>query len=295
MEILKKTKSKSNLNLSLIYKNCIGYVFLLPSFIGVCVFVLIPFADTLKRSFFSDGTSKFQGLSIYDSVISNKAFRLAVSNTSKFIVTCIPILIVASIILAIIIKALQGQGEIFKTTFLLPMAIPVASIVLLWRALFFEKGLINGILVSTGKQPVDFMNTDVAFWVLILTYVWKNCGYDVILWLSGMDGISVSLYEAAYVDGAGAWKSFWYITLPSLLPTMFLTVVLSLINTFKVFREAYLVAGSYPHKSIYLLQHLFNNWFLDLDIERMSAAAVMVAGVLLILILLMQKFWNESD
>ena len=259
------------------------------------MFFLVPFADTVRRSFFGSSGIEFKRLDIYKSVLSNKAFQLAAGNTAKFIGICIPILIVSSIVLAILVKALGSKGNIFKTTFLLPMAIPVASIVLLWRALFFEKGLINGILVSMEKAPVDFMETDAIFWVLIFTYVWKNCGYDMILWLSGMDGISESFYEAAHVDGAGAWKSFWYITLPSLMPTLFLTVVLSLINTFKVFREAYLVAGNYPHRSIYLLQHLFNNWFLDLDVDRMSAAAVMVAVVILVLILLMQKMWNKSE
>lgn len=272
-----------------------SFLFVLPSFIGVLIFVLIPFADTIRRSFFTVKSWQFQGLTNYKSVLQNKAFQLAASNTAKFIGICIPLLILLSIILALMVKSLSSSGDIFKTTFLLPMAIPVASIVLLWRALFFEKGILNGVLVSMGKNPVDFMGTDAAFWVLIFTYLWKNCGYDMILWLSGMDGISPSLYEAAQVDGAGALTSFRYITLPSLMPTLFLTVVLSLINTFKVFREAYLVAGSYPHKSIYLLQHLFNNWFLELDISRMSAAAVMVAIVLLVLILLLQKMWNKDQ
>ena len=137
--------------------------------------------------------------------------------------------------------------------------------------------------------------TGAAFWVLIGTYVWKNAGYDMILWMAGLDGISDSLYEAARVDGAGAWQCFWRVTLPGLLPTLFMTAVLSLLNTFKVFREAYLVGGAYPHDSIYLLQHLFNNWFLDLDVGRLCAAAVLIAAVLLAAILLLQKLWGGED
>ena len=139
------------------------------------------------------------------------------------------------------------------------------------------------------------MGTGAAFGVLIFTYLWKNCGYDMILWLAGMDGISKALYEAAEVDGANAFQQFRYITLPGLVPTMMMVSVLSLLNTFKVFREAYLVAGRYPHDSIYLLQHLFNNWFLDLDLGRLTAGAVLMAAVLLVLILLLQKLLERRD
>jgi multiple sugar transport system permease protein len=139
------------------------------------------------------------------------------------------------------------------------------------------------------------MGSSAAFWVLVFTYLWKNSGYDMIMWLAGLDGISGSLYEAARVDGANAWNCFRYITLPSLAPTVGLVSILSLLNGFKVFREAYLVAGAYPHDSIYLLQHLFNNWFQSLDISRLCAAAVMLCIVLLIIILLMQRFFREAD
>ena len=103
----------------------------------------------------------------------------------------------------------------------------------------------------------------------------------------------VDQYEAARVDGAGTWQQFWHITWPELQPTLALTLILSLLNAFKVFREAYLVAGRYPQQSIYLLQHLFNNWFLSLDLPRLAAAAVLVALVLLVVILGLLKWWDH--
>ena len=114
-----------------------------------------------------------------------------------------PLLLCVSLLLAVAVRAAKDGGRIFKTTYLIPMAIPVASIVLLWQALFHRQGLVNAVLSALGAQPVDFMGTDAAFWVLIGTYVWKNAGYDMILWMAGLDGISDSLYEAARVDGAG--------------------------------------------------------------------------------------------
>ena len=269
--------------------------FLAPSLIGIALFFLIPFAETVRRSFFDARGKNFIKLDGYLAVLANNAFQLAAVNTAKFALICIPLLLVISLVIALLIKGIGPWGKIFKTSYLLPMAVPVASIVLLWQVLFHQRGLMNTVLMSLGAQPVDFMGTAAAFWVLVFTYLWKNSGYDMILWLAGLDGISESLYEAARVDGANAWQVFRHITLPGLLPTIGLVSILSLLNSFKVFREAYLVAGAYPHDSIYLLQHLFNNWFQNLDISRLCAAATLLCGVLLIIILLMQGFFREAD
>ena len=269
--------------------------FMAPSMAGILVFFLIPFADTVRRSFFDARGKNFIGFDGYISVLGNSAFQLAAANTAKFIAICIPLLLLASLLIALLIRAVRPRGKAYKTTYLLPMAVPVASIVLLWQVLFNQNGLMNTVLTSLGSKPVDFMGSSAAFWVLVFTYLWKNSGYDMILWLAGLDGIPGNLYEAAKVDGANAWNCFRYITLPGLLPTVGLVSILSLLNGFKVFREAYLVAGAYPHDSIYLLQHLFNNWFQNLDISRLCAAAVMLSIVLLIIILLMQRFFREAD
>lgn len=259
------------------------------------LFVLFPFADTVRRSFFDPMGGSFVGLANYQSVLANSAFRLAAKNTARFITVCLPLLLALSLALALMVRAAKGSGRLFRTTYLVPMAVPVASIALLWQALFAQNGIANGLLSAMGGRPVDFMGTGAAFWVLIFTYLWKNSGYDMILWMAGLDGIPQSLYEAARVDGASNFQCFCHITLPGLLPTLFMTAVLSLLNTFKVFREAYLVAGSYPQTDIYLLQHLFNNWFADLDLGRLSAAAVLVAAVLLTVILLFQRVLNRGD
>lgn len=117
----------------------------------------------------------------------------------------------------------------------------------------------------------------------------------MILWLAGLDAIPASMYEAAKVDGANSWQIFWKITLPNLPSTMGLITILSILNTFKVYREAYLVAGNYPDDGIYLLQHLFNNWFSSLDLGRLSAAAVVVALALLLVILPFLKMLREGS
>ena len=253
------------------------WLFLAPSLCGVTLFVLAPFAETVRRSFCDTLGRQAVGLANYQSVLQNTAFRLAVRNTVRFTAVCVPLLLGLSLLLALALRSRPLRGtrwaQRYRTTFLLPMAIPVASIALLWQVLFAQNGLLNTLL---GTQ-CDFLGSDAAFWVLIATYVWKNAGYTSVLWSGGLDAIPKELYEAAAVDGAGAVRQFAAVTWPQLGPTLAGTGILSLLNTGKVFREAYLVAGAYPPQSIYLLQHLFNNWFLALDLPRLCAAAVLVA------------------
>lgn len=269
--------------------------FLAPSLLGVGALVLAPFTETVRRSFYNDPGTRFVGLKNYRSVIGNEAFRLALANTGKFMGICVPLLLIISLVLALLVRGSTRGSRTYKTTFLLPMAVPVASVCLLWKVLFAENGLVNTVLTGLGAHAVDFMGTDAAFWVLIFTYIWKNAGYDMILWLAGMDGISKALYEAASVDGATEWQQLKHITLPSLVPTLMIVAVLSLLNTFKVFREAFLVAGRYPHDSIYLLQHLFNNWFRELDLGRLTAGAVLMALGLLAAILLFRRITERGE
>ena len=269
--------------------------FLAPSLAGITVLVFLPFVETLRRSFCNNSGTRFVALKNYRSVLRNEAFHLAMANTGKFILVCVPLLLLISFLLALMVQSMGRRGRRFKTTYLLPMAIPVASVSLLWKVLFADNGLANGLLTAMGAAPVSFMGSDAAFWVLIFTYLWKNSGYNMILWQSGMDGISRALYEASAVDGAGSWQQLRYITIPNLMPTALMLAVLSMLNTFKVFREAYLVAGRYPHDSIYLLQHLFSNWFQNLDLGRLTAGAVMMALVMLVVIMLLQYVWGRGD
>lgn len=253
-----------------------AYLFLLPSLAGTAVFVLLPYVDVVRRSFFEAAGGRFVAMQNYVTVVGNSAFRLASFNTLRFLVICVPLLVLVSLFCSMLIAGLKEEGTVFKTSLLVPLAIPVASIVLLWKLFFHPQGMVNQITALFGMAGVDWINGDTAFGVLVFTYVWKNLGYDVVLWVAGLAAISDELYEAARVDGAGIVARFLYVTLPGLSKTAFLVVSLSVFNSFKVFREAYLIAGEYPLESIYMLQHLFNHWFVTLDIQKMSAASVLL-------------------
>lgn len=272
-----------------------GVWFIVPSLAGVFIFYLIPFCDVVRRSFTRSMGVGFAGLDNYRKVLTNSAFLLAAKNTLRFVAVCLPLLLILSLLLALLLRRRAGAGHLMKSTYLLPMAIPAVSVVLLWRLLFDRQGILNGLLERLNVEGVDWMNTGMAFGVLIFTYLWKNLGYDIILWNAGLSGISESVYDAAKVDGADRWQNFWYITLPNLKQVGAAIIVLSFLNSFKVFREAYLVAGNYPQEDIYLLQHVFNNWFRDLSVDKMAAGSCLLTVVILGLVFLLQRSWGKEE
>ena len=298
-------------------KRLVGISFLLPGLCGVAVFYLIPFLDVIRRSFVQMASGSFCGLQNYKMVVENDAFRLAAKNTLRFVLVCLPLLLVLSLVLAFLVNELwayltkrnrsglrrdQKQSEesvnafigAIKAAYQLPLAIPAASVVLLWKLMFDRSGFVNGMLHLCGLSAVDWMNTGASFAVLVFSYIWKNLGYTMILWLAGLASVPQSVYEAAEMDGAKKSVQFFKITLPLIRPMIFTIVVLSFLNSFKVFREAYLVAGNYPQEDIYLLQHLFNNWFLSLSVDKMAAASVLLAGVIGGFVLILQHLWETE-
>lgn len=272
-----------------------GYLFLLPSLLGTGGFVLLPFLDVVRRSFLKASGKGFVGFENYRAVLDNGAFRLAAGNTIRFLAVCLPALMTLSLLLAVLICRLKRVQKWLRTGILLPMAVPAASVTVFFQMVFDRKGWLNELLKFTGQIGKDWLTESTAFWVLISCYIWKNLGYDIILWLAGLSGIPKEQYEAAKVQGAGEWACFCYITFPQLKETAFVTGVLSFVNALRVFREAYLLAGDYPHESIYMLQHLFNNWFVSLDIQKMTAAAVMLVIVTAGVLSLYERPWRSGE
>lgn len=276
-------------------RNRAGWLFVLPGLTGVLIFYLIPFADVVRRSFLRAAGSGFAGMQNYRQVLTNQAFLLAAGNTARFVLVCLPLLLVLSLGIAVLLQKQVRGKDFLKSAYLVPLAIPAASVVLLWQIFFDSRGMLNGWLMHLHLNAVDWMNTDASFWVLVFSYIWKNLGYDVILWTAGLLGISENIYEAARVDGAGEVQCFFYITLPNIRPAAFTIVILSFLNSFKVFREAYLVAGNYPQERIYLLQHVFNNWFTELSVDKMAAGSVLLCIVITVFVLFLQRSWDREE
>ena len=154
-------------------------LFLAPSFLGVSVFMALPFADVVRRSFLDAVGKAFVGMENYKTVWQNGAFRLAAGNMLKFLAIAVPMLFLVSLVLSLLV--FQAKRELFKTSLVLPMVIPAAAMVLVWKILLCRDGALNQLLSGiTGREwDADWVNGDTAFWVLLLTYLWKNAGYDI--------------------------------------------------------------------------------------------------------------------
>ncbi|EOS53455.1 MULTISPECIES: carbohydrate ABC transporter permease [Paenibacillus] len=261
-------------------------LFLAPSVAGFALFYLIPFGMSLFYSFQS-GTSggSFVGLANYRDLLDSASFRKAAVNTLYFSALGVPLLLGLSLGVALLLNRHVYLRKWLRTAYVLPLVVPVASVILIWQMVFDWNGALNYLLGHFGIQRVDWMKTDAARYVVLMVYLWKNLGYNVILFLAGLQQIPRDYYETAQVEGAGPVRQFFGITLVYLTTTTFFVVIMSIINSFKVFRETYLLAGDYPHDSIYMLQHYMNNMFATMDIQKLTAAAVLMVCAILAIVL----------
>ncbi|HEY2495184.1 MAG TPA: sugar ABC transporter permease [Paenibacillus sp.] len=266
----------------------VAVLFLAPSLIGFAIFYLIPFVMGFFYSF-QDSTvdGSFVGFDNYNELLASGSFRKAASNTFLFTGVSVPLIIVLSLLFALLLNQKLFIRNWLQTAFVLPLVVPVASIVMIWQILFDWNGTVNVWLQSLHIERFDWMKSDWSMGVLIVVYIWKNVGYNMILFLAGLQSIPKDYYETADIEGAGRFHKLIHITLVYLTPTMFFVVLMSIINSFKVFRETYLIAGDYPHDRIYMLQHFMNNMFLSLDIQKLTAAATLMVGCILIIVTVM--------
>lgn len=269
-------------------ENTTALYFLAPSLAGFLVFFLIPFILSVYYSFLdSPINGGFVWLSNYKALLTNRIYLRAGSNTLVFTLTCVPLNMILSLVLAMLLNKKMYCRNVFRTFFISPLVIPVASVVLIWQVLFDDRGALNALLAGLGGNPVDWMNTGWARMVVLVVYLWKNAGYNMVLFLAGLQNIPAEYYESSYIDGASPLKRFTAITLVYLTPTSFFIFVISIINSFKVFRETYMIAGEYPHDSIYMLQHYMNNMFISLDYQKLTSAACIMAVAIYLLVLVL--------
>ena len=155
---------------------------------------------------------------------------------------------------------------------------------LIWQVLFHYNGAINEVLVALGGGKIDWLKSDYALIVVVILFLWKNLGYNMILFMAALASIPKDILEVATLESAKPLQTFFYIKIRYLSSTLLFVTIMSLINSFKVFREVYLLTGDYPYDSIYTLQHFMNNKFRSLDYQTLSAAAILMALVMIAII-----------
>ncbi len=264
--------------------------FLTPSVLGVMLFFVVPFGIVLYYAVMSSPINgEFVFLDNFISLVKNPAFQTAAKNTVTFTLMAVPLAVILGMALALLLEQRIPGKSLLRTFFLSPMMVPVASVVLVWQVIFHESGTLNQFLSLFGAEAVDWLKSPYCQLVIVVLFLWKNLGYNMILFMAAIANIPKELLEVADVEGASAAHKFFHIKLRYLSPTVLFVTILSMINCFKIFREVYLLAGSYPYEGLYTLQHYMNNTFTSLNYQKLSAAAVLLALVLVVLIALLFK------
>ena len=266
-------------------------IFLIPSLIGFLIFFLIPFVGSLYYAFNVDGR-----FSLYNFVytLNNEAFQLALKNTLLFLLMCVPLNLILPLLVAIAVKNIGEQSRLFRLAYISPLVVPAASVAIFWSILFAPSGTVNHILNILGIPETDFLHSGWAVFVIAFIDIWKNLGYMMVLYLAGLSEVPMSYYESASMDGAGALRKFHKITIPCLRPTIFFVLVLSVVNCFKIFREMFLITGSYPDESVYMLQHYMNNMFRSTDYGRLTSAAYIITAIIVIFLFVMFRLNHRT-
>ncbi|MBR5799664.1 MAG: sugar ABC transporter permease [Lachnospiraceae bacterium] len=280
-----KKRTESKMTASKRRGTGISWLYLSPSLAGVLLFFVLPFFVVVFYSLVDNPINmEFVFFENFVRVFKNAAFQQAAGNTLKFSLVAVPLAVILSLLLAMMLEYKIPLKSQFRTFFLSPMMVPIASVVLIWQVLFHYNGLSNEILGLFGVAKIDFLKSSYAQVVIIILFLWKNLGYNMILFMAALSSIPKDLLEVAVLESAKPFQIFWYIKLRYLSSTILFVTIMSLINSFKVFREIYLLTGNYPYDTIYMMQHFMNNAFGQLDYQRLSAAAIMMSAVMVVLI-----------
>ena len=270
------------------------YLLLLPSLLGLAVFYVVPFGISMYYAAIDNAVSRqFVGIANLVDTWNNEAFALAVRNTLFFMGVSIPLNMLFALALALMLRPMRpATRRGLMLFFLLPLVIPSGSMVFFWQSFIAFTGTFNRLFFPSA--PVDWLNSDHAMWFIIFIFLWKNVGFNMILFQAGLDFIPKEYYEYAQVEGAGAFKQFTIVTLTYLGPTFLLVFILSVVNSFKVFREVYLLTGTHPNFSIYLIQHFLNNQFANLNYQRMASASFFTFGFIFVLVLILYRLQQRQ-
>jgi multiple sugar transport system permease protein len=276
-----------------------AWLFLAPAIAIIGVFVLWPIAYLLYLSFtsgnFTRSGTRWAGWLNYWRLLSTPDFWQVLRNTAIFTsATLLPSLIIP-LGLAVLLDRKIPFRDAWRTAFLLPSFISLVAAGLGFRWLFQTEGPINALLSPLGIEPIAWLGSGWAMPVLILLSIWKQLGFNLIVFLAGLQTIPQSRYEAAELDGANARQQFWHITLPGLQPTFIFAIVTTAIFTLRSFEPVYVVTGGGPlNATNILVYYIYEQAFGQFDFGYAAAAATVLLLATLILVYVQLRFWNEE-
>ena len=258
---------------------------LLLSLAGFSLFYSAPFLLSFAYSMIDNPIHReFTGIQNYVDLFHNVYFMRGLKNTGIFMAISIPLNMILSLGIAMTIRSMRRYPDFFSLLFLIPLTIPSATSAFFWENFFGLHGTLNRFLFMFHIEGIDWLNGDYGMAVMVVIFIWKNIGYNMTLFLSGLSSIPEEYYEYADVEGAGKWWKFKNVTLTYLTPTLFLTLIMIFVNSFKVFKEIYIITGEYPPEGLYVLQHFMNNMFLSLNYSKLVSAVYILTVVIVLLV-----------
>ncbi|GAU78449.1 carbohydrate ABC transporter permease [Fusibacter sp. 3D3] len=278
--------------------------FLLPSLIGMLIFVIIPIIASFVLSFSKwdlIGDIEWVGLSNYSKVLNDPTIREAFKHTLVFIAGYLPLVLSISLGLALVMnKKLKGI-VVFRALYFIPVISSWVAVSMIWRWLLnSEYGLINYLLSLIGiVGPGWLQDPKWAMAGVIMTSIWKDIGFIMVIYLAGLQEIPDHYYEAASIDGVNRWQNFWYITWPLLSPTTFFVITISLINSFQVFDQVWIMtAGGPAGATSVLVEQIYRNAFSYYKMGYASAISWVLFALIFIITIIqnkLQKKWVNYD
>ncbi len=294
-----KSKTKSTLA---------GYGFLLPLLLGLIIFRYYGFGLNIRNSFFdmgAFGSGEFVGMANFTKLFQDPGFTRSIWNTVKFVVTCVPLVTLFSILSALLLNSKLKSVGVFRTIYFLPAVTLPITVAMVWSWMFnTDYGIINQVLMSLGVTKFSWLGSDAALTVMFtIVIVWSSTAVPTLIILSGLKDISPSYYEAASIDGASGVQTFFRITLPLLTPSIFYVVVTNIISMFQMFNLVYMMVPQTGSVAMNYAQTMVHYYYQNAFVfagTRGYASAVSVVLMLIILGITMvmfalQKRWVYYD
>ena len=277
-----------------------AWIFLTPALLFLGVFLLYPIAYLFYLSFtagsFTSSGVKWIGLRNYWRLLVTPDFWQVLVNTTYFTVATVTPSLVIPLGLAVLLNRSISLRGILRSAYFLPSITSLVAAGLGFRWLFQTEGAVNGLLNVFGFTPIPWLSSTVwAMPVLILLSVWKQIGFNMVVFLAGLQAIPISRYEAAELDGANSWQQFRYITLPGLRPTIVFAAITTAIFTLRSFEQVYVITGGGPLNSTNLLvYYIYQEAFGQFDFGYAAAAATILLAIALLLVYLQLQTWEED-
>jgi multiple sugar transport system permease protein len=278
----------------------VGYSLLAPALIGIIIFVIIPMIYAFWVSLHQWDAlipMKWVGMQNYRLLFRDHDWLISLGKTFLYMIVFVPCLYTLSLILALIVKYIRGSSGVFRTIFFFPVIMSPAICGLIWKFIYSDKGVFNHLLAVFDIGAVRWLSSvEVSIYSVIIVSLWLQMGFYMIIFLAGLQDIPKDYYEAATIDGANSWQSFWKITLPNLKHTSVFIIIVSIIGSFQVFDQIKLMTAGGPANSTRLaVLYIFEQSFKLYNMGYASALSFNLFVIILVFTLLQMKFMKINN